>query len=50
MYSKLTQVHDLGKVSVLLGVFKGDQVHAALTAKVPGIEPVPVLQIIKANK
>ena len=36
----------LGKVSVLLGVLKGDEVHTPLATEVPGVEPVPVLELV----
>merc|ERR1719273_2406700 len=36
----------LGKVSVLLGVLKGDEVHTPLPTEVPGVEPVPVLELV----
>ena len=41
-----TSVHDLGEVSVLLGGLEGCEVHAALPAEVPPIEPVPVLELV----
>ena len=41
-----TSVHDLGEVSVLLGGLEGGEVHAALPAEVPPIEPVPVLELV----
>ena len=40
----LTFVHDFGKVSVLGRVLEGDEVHAPLSAEVPGVEPIPVLR------
>ena len=33
-------------MSVLLRVFKGDEVHTSLTTEVPGVEPVPVLELV----
>ena len=36
----------LRKVSVLLRVLKGDEVHTSLTTEVPGVEPVPVLELV----
>ena len=36
----------LRKVSVLLWVLKGDEVHTSLTTEVPGVEPVPVLELV----
>ena len=36
----------LSKVSVLLGVLEGDEVHASLPTEVPGVEPVPVLELV----
>ena len=39
-------MHHLGEVSVLLRVLEGHEVHAALTAEVPPIEPVPVLELV----
>ena len=44
--TKNTFEHDLGKVPVLLRTLEGDQVHAPLTAEVPTIEPVPVLELV----
>ena len=41
-----TSVHDLGEVSVLLGGLEGCEVHAALPAEVPPVEPVPVLELV----
>ena len=40
----LTFVHDFGKVPVLGRVLEGDEVHAPLSAEVPGVEPIPVLR------
>ena len=44
--TKNTFEHDLGKVPVLVRALEGDQVHAPLAAKVPAIEPVPVLELV----
>ena len=41
-----TSVHHLGEVSVLLWVLEGHEVHAALPAEVPRVEPVPVLELV----
>ena len=41
-----TSVHHLGEVSVLLRVLEGHEVHAALPAEVPRVEPVPVLELV----
>ena len=39
-------MHHLGEVSVLLRVLEGHEVHAALPAEVPRVEPVPVLDLV----
>ena len=36
----------LCEVPVLLRVLKGDEVHTSLTTEVPGVEPVPVLELV----
>ena len=39
-------MHHLSKVSVLIRILEGDQVHASLSTEIPSIEPVPVLELV----
>ena len=42
----LTLLHDFLEHLELEGSLEADEVHAALAAKVPPVEPVPVLELV----
>jgi len=45
-YFSFTLLHDFLKHLKLYRIVKGDEVHAAFTAEVATVEPVPVLELV----